>query len=37
MVYSIVEDLNGDVEIESPIAELGHGTRVHLWLPSGTI
>jgi hypothetical protein len=37
MVYSIVEDLNGDVEIESPIAELGRGTRVHLWLPTGTI
>jgi len=36
MVYSIVEDLHGDIDIESPITELGRGTRVHVWLPATT-
>lgn len=33
MVYSIVEDLHGSVDIESPVAEQNCGTRIHLWLP----
>ncbi|MDB6061599.1 MAG: ATPase [Verrucomicrobiaceae bacterium] len=34
MVYSIVEDLNGDIDIESPVAEQNSGTRIHIWLPA---
>jgi PAS domain S-box-containing protein len=33
MVYSIVEDLHGSVDIESPVAEQNCGTRIHIWLP----
>lgn len=34
LVYSIVDDLAGDIEIESPVAELdGIGTRFHIRLP----
>lgn len=33
MVYSIVEDLHGDIDIESPVAEQNSGTRIHIWLP----
>lgn len=34
LVYGIIEDLNGEIDIESPVPELGCGTRVHLWLPA---
>lgn len=34
MVYSIVEDLRGNVDIESPVGEQNCGTRIHLWLPA---
>lgn len=33
MVYSIIEDLHGNVDIESPVAEQDHGTRIHIRLP----
>ncbi len=33
MVYSIVEDLDGSLEIESPVLEQNCGTRIHIWLP----
>jgi len=34
MVYGIIEDLSGNIDIESPVPEQGCGTRVHLWLPA---
>lgn len=34
MVYGIVEDLQGHIELESPVPEHQCGTRVHIWLPS---
>ena len=34
MVYGIVEDLNGHIDIESPVPEQPCGTRVHVWLPT---
>jgi signal transduction histidine kinase len=34
MVYGIVEDLQGHIEIESPVPEHQCGTRVHIWLPA---
>jgi len=34
MVYSIVEDLHGHIDIESPVAEHNRGTRIHVWLPA---
>jgi signal transduction histidine kinase len=34
MVYGIIEDLRGHIDIESPVAEQQCGTRIHLWLPS---
>jgi PAS domain S-box-containing protein len=34
MVYSIIEELGGDIEIESPVPEQGCGTRIHLYLPA---
>lgn len=36
LVYSIIEDLDGEIELESPVPETGRGTRVHLWLPPAT-
>ncbi|MFT3930384.1 MAG: ATP-binding protein [Spongiibacteraceae bacterium] len=33
MVYSIIEDLHGSIDIESPVAEQNCGTRIHIWLP----
>ncbi len=36
MVYSIVEDLSGSIDIESPVAEQNCGTRIHIWLPLAT-
>ncbi len=33
MVYSIVEDLHGSIDIESPVAEQNCGTRIHIRLP----
>src|SRR5690606_38209174 len=34
MVYSIIEDLSGEIDIESPVTEQGGGTRIHIWLPA---
>lgn len=34
MVYGIIEDLSGNIDIESPVPEQGCGTRIHLWLPA---
>ena len=34
LVYSIVEEFDGDIEIESPVPEQGCGTRIHLHLPA---
>ena len=34
MVYGIIEDLNGNIEIESPLPDIGCGTRIHVWLPA---
>ena len=34
MVYGIIEDLSGNIDIESPVPEQGCGTRVHVWLPA---
>lgn len=36
LVYSIIEDLDGEIEIHSPVPETGHGTRVQLTLRTGT-
>jgi len=33
MVYSIVEDLHGRLDIESPVTGRDCGTRIHIWLP----
>ncbi|WP_129138249.1 ATP-binding protein [Modicisalibacter coralii] len=33
LVYSIVQEHHGQVRVESPLPELGHGTRISLWLP----
>lgn len=33
MVYSIVEDLHGSIDIESPVTEQNCGTRIHIRLP----
>jgi len=33
LVYGIIEELDGSIEIQSPVPEQGRGTRVHLWLP----
>jgi hypothetical protein len=32
MVYSIIGDLDGNIDIESPVPEYGCGTRIHVWL-----
>jgi PAS domain S-box-containing protein len=37
MVYSIVEDLQGNIDIESPVAEQNCGTRIHIWLPLAAV
>ncbi len=34
LVYSIIEEFDGDIEIESPVPEQGCGTRIHLHLPA---
>ncbi|MBB3046606.1 PAS domain S-box-containing protein [Litorivivens lipolytica] len=34
LVYNIIEDLNGDISIESPVADTGRGTCVHITLPA---
>jgi signal transduction histidine kinase len=36
LVYGIIEELGGDIDIESPVPEQGCGTRIHLWLPIAT-
>jgi signal transduction histidine kinase len=36
LVYGIIEELDGDIDIESPVPEQGCGTRIHLWLPAAT-
>jgi PAS domain S-box-containing protein len=36
LVYGIVEDLNGHIDIESPVPGQECGTRIHVWLPSPT-
>lgn len=33
MVYSIIEDLHGNIDIESPVTDQNCGTRIHIWLP----
>lgn len=33
LVYGILEELGGDIDIESPVSGLDKGTRIHLWLP----
>ncbi len=35
MVYGIIEDLRGTIDIESPVAEQNGGTRFHIYLPLG--
>lgn len=34
LVYSIIEDMNGEIELQSPVPETGRGTRVWLHLRS---
>ncbi len=34
MVYGIVEDLHGHIDIESPVPDQQCGTRFHVWLPT---
>lgn len=36
MVYGIIEDLSGNIDIESPVVEQGCGTRIHMWLPAAS-
>jgi signal transduction histidine kinase/Na+/proline symporter len=33
LVYGILEELGGDIDIESPVPGRDRGTRIHLWLP----
>ncbi len=33
LVYNIIEELNGEIRIESPVADTGRGTCVHITLP----
>ncbi|MET0377777.1 MAG: ATP-binding protein, partial [Spongiibacteraceae bacterium] len=33
LVYGILEELGGDIDIESPVPGRDKGTRIHLWLP----
>lgn len=33
LAYSIVEDLGGEISLESPVPGHAAGTRAHLWLP----
>jgi PAS domain S-box-containing protein len=36
LVYGIVEELGGDIDIESPVVRRGSGTCIHLWLPAAS-
>lgn len=33
LVYGIIEELHGTIHIESPVAEQGDGTRIHICVP----